>query len=387
MSSPGAPFVWTPGAAFPSVPSGQIGTVVISGTVSGVASLPVPYNIVLDSATVPVTILANGTTPQVASITGWDQTYDANGGGGYFVSGNIGALGAATPGGAGTAAGAGTAHGNLWAIGASGGGSSFLFSDDRSDSIVATQGTNWIATGANSHDRIWVTAGTAVIASSGADTIAIGAADATLMSTGDALVFGGTGSLFDLATSGMATLVGDKAAVTAAASGSASLLAYGGSDGHNALLGAGAAATLVGGGNGDVLSGLAGSNILVAGSGNETLFGGASAQTSFVGGSGTDVMVGLASGSAFYAGTGTDQVIAGGNSNQFNFVMGKAGGSMVVMGFNGTDTIDLVGYGPNAASTAFNSAQMAGGSTMITLADNTKITLLGFTDLAPHNIV
>ncbi|HET9020026.1 MAG TPA: hypothetical protein VFN46_10585, partial [Acetobacteraceae bacterium] len=150
----------------------------------------------------------------------------------------------------------------------------------------------------------------------------------------------------------------------------------------------GAAATLVGGGTGDQLAGLAGQNVLVAGGGNETLFGGDAARnTVFIGGSGTDVMAAQTGGSTFVAGTGTDQVLAAGTANGFDFRMGMAGGTMIVQGFGGTDTINLFGYAPDAATTAFNGAQVSAGNTVVTLADNTKIMLLGFTGLTQSNIV
>ncbi len=382
-SAPGAAYVWVPGSAFPTVPAGQYGSVQITGSVSGTASLPVPYNIATDDATGAVTIIANGTTPQVASVTGTDQTYLASAAAGYFVSGNFSAQGTAS-----TGTGAGRASGNLWLTGAAGSVPSYLASDGRTDSIVATQGTNWIATGNNSAVQIWIDAGTAIIASRGSDTIAIGAADATVVGSGSALVYGGSGALNFSAIAGTDTMIGGTAAVTAGASGSASLLAYGGSAGNNAMVGDGAGATLFGGGSGDQLAGLAGANMLLAGGGSETLFGGSAApNTVFVGGSGTDVMAAQAGGSQFISGSGTDQVLAAGDANQFDFTLGRAGGLMVVQGFNSSDVINLTGYAADAATTAFSTAQVSGGNTVLTLSDNTRIVLLGFTGLGQTNVV
>jgi hypothetical protein len=456
-SAPGAAYVWVPGASFPTVPSGQYGSVSITGTVSGTAILPVPYSLVTDDATGTVTIIASGTTPQVASIPASGQTYAARGGAGFFVSGNLqaqasptgtGAGGTASPTGTGVGAG-GTASptgtgvgaggtplgggsgntvggnqntgtgssasagmpatvanggspftpvaaqvtgtgqgGNLWRIGASGTTASYLASDGRADTIIASQGSNWIATGQNSSDRIWIDGGTAAIATRGADTIGIGAAEATVVGSGDGLVFaGGSKTLVD-AIAGAETVIGGTTAVTVTGSDSASLLAYGGSAGGNLMLNNGTAATLVGGGTGDRLVGLAGQNVLVASSGNETLFGGDAAKnTVFIGGNGTDVMAAQNGGNIFVAGTGTDQVLAAGTANAFDFRMGMAGGTMIVLGFDGTDTINLSGYAPDAATTAFHGAQLSGGNTVVTLADNTKIMLLGFTGLTQSNVV
>ncbi|HET8996510.1 MAG TPA: hypothetical protein VFN42_07570, partial [Acetobacteraceae bacterium] len=203
----------------------------ITGTVSGTAVLPVPYNIVVDDATTPVTVVANGTSPQVASVTRIGQLYGAQGGAGYFISGNFSAQGSASMG-----TGGGSGGGNLWVLGAVGNGNSFLASDSRADSIVAAQGANWIATGLNSSDRIWINGGTAVIASRGADTIAIGAAEATVVGSGEALVFAGSGKAVVAAIAGTDSVIGSTAAVTVTGSDSASLLAYGGSAGGNVML-------------------------------------------------------------------------------------------------------------------------------------------------------
>ncbi|MDA8253979.1 MAG: hypothetical protein M0Z28_33045, partial [Rhodospirillales bacterium] len=100
-SAPGAAFAWTPGATFPSVPAGQLGRVGFAGPVTGTAALPAQYNIVTDSATAPVMIIANGSSPQLATITGTGQTYNANGASGYFVSGNATATASPTGTGAG----------------------------------------------------------------------------------------------------------------------------------------------------------------------------------------------------------------------------------------------------------------------------------------------
>ena len=599
-SAPGTPYTWTTGGTFPSVPSGQLGRVDITGSVGGTAILPVPYNVVTDTATAPVTVIANGSLPQAATLTGQGQLYDANGGAGYFVSGNVaipatsvlgtggsssatGATGTSTTGtsttgtsttgtgatgttttgtgatgtvsgagngngnnntgtglgngagngtvssaavtaglampftsatvgsvsgsasttgiaslaggsstlghitlsapgsvqsaaggatvtesvsapagtgtiytavftnqnvaegmwqpvtlngsgqgsfsahlenngdyviavdnptspsavgestqvtllgagsssggGAGSTSGAGTASvgGNIWFIGSSSSVNSFLASGGQSDSILAIQGTNWISTQNNSTDHIWASSGNLVVGSTGADTIATGAADATVNSTGNALVFGGTGTLNYSAGSGMSTLVGGSAAVTVASTGSDTMLAFGGSGGGNEMLADGAASTLIGMGNNDTLAAFGGTgNVLLAGSGNETLYAGASATGSaFLGGSGTDAMVSGAAGSTFYAGTGTALVVASGNGNAFDFTMGKAGGMMVIAGFNSSDVINLSGYAANQMTSALSSAQVAGGSTTITLSDKTKIELVGFTGLSAHNI-
>jgi hypothetical protein len=51
----------------------------------------------------------------------------------------------------------------------------------------------------------------------------------------------------------------------------------------------------------------------------------------------------------------------------------------VVMNFSANDTVWLSGYGAAAAGDALSGATSSGGSTTITLADNTRIT---FSDIA-----
>lgn len=90
---------------------------------------------------------------------------------------------------------------------------------------------------------------------------------------------------------------------------------------------------------------------------------------------------------ATVAGTGTDHVLAADAANAFDIRADMARGTMIMQGFDGRDAINPFGYAPDAASTAFNGAQVSAGNTVVMLADNAKILLLGLTALTQSNIV
>lgn len=219
-------------------------------------------------------------------------------------------------------------------------------------------------------------------------------------------------------------LNGDAASTVLGGSGSETVfgssgggLFFGGMAGNNQLLAGGGAATLVGAGNGDQLwaNGPVG-DLLVAASGNETLgagnstsnnvlFGGtgndmiaADAGDTVIAGSGTPTIFGgrntvifAGSGSDLIAlgsgpdyvqmGTGNATIFAGPGSDLFSACNGQAGGNDLIVGFNTSDHILLGGYPvtPNITS--------RGSNTIITLSDDTHITLVGISSLAPNSII
>ena len=106
-----------------------------------------------------------------------------------------------------------------------------------------------------------------------------------------------------------------------------------------------------------------GASLVFAGSGNLTL----------AGGTGSMQVV---------TGSGTATVIEGAGPTTLQAVRGAAGGTDVISGFRpGTDTVELFGYLPGQQTVS-----SANGSTLIALADGTKITLLGVTDPG-HSII
>ncbi len=186
--------------------------------------------------------------------------------------------------------------------------------------------------------------------------------------------------------------------------------------------------TIVGGGSGDllVLKGVWNDNAVVAGAGNETLTG-ADANgygNTFFGGTGADLIVAggghdlVVAGSgaetinagtgqtAIFAGTGSDLIVGGDGSDYvqvgagsataftgagadlFAAVNGGGGGTELVVGFRvGTDQIALRSYAGSGTMAGITNSQVTGGSTVLTLADNTRITLQGVTNLGASSFV
>ena len=138
-----------------------------------------------------------------------------------------------------------------------------------------------------------------------------------------------------------------------------------------------------------MIFGAAGSDLLVAGGLSDTVVAGSGATTMFGGtglalldaGSGADLIV-TGTGSAYVqAGTGAATVQAGLGANTLVFLNGHGGGTMLVEGFEvGKDTLSLRGFGGGPQS-GVASSQAAGGGTILTLADNTRITLDGVASL------
>jgi Ca2+-binding RTX toxin-like protein len=158
----------------------------------------------------------------------------------------------------------------------------------------------------------------------------------------------------------------------------------GGTGGNNFLFAGTGPTTLFGGGSGDQLfaTGNAGQQ-LHAGSGNETLSGAfSSGADTYYGGSGSTQILGGSGNDTFVAGSGLATITAGLGNDLFVFFNGQAGGTDLVNNFiSGQDTIDLQGYGPNEVNNAVKNQQMSGGSTTITLSDNTRVTFTGVSAL------
>ena len=72
----------------------------------------------------------------------------------------------------------------------------------------------------------------------------------------------------------------------------------------------------------------------------------------------------------------------------FAFVDGGAGSSELIGGFRvGTDVLALRGYTGNGGTAGITNNQVTGGSTVLTLVDNTRITLQGVTNLGASSFV
>ena len=214
----------------------------------------------------------------------------------------------------------------------------------------------------------------------GADTIVTGSGDAQVQGgVGQTLVWA-DGPLSFLGSAGSSTVLGGAASVTVWG-GSGGGVFVGGSAGNDVLVAYLGGGTLVGAGSGDqMLVDNAGANVVVAGAGAETIWGGTAAvgDNSFWAGSGDDLMVGGIGNTTFVAGTGDSTVVASGGGNTLVVFDGLAGGQLDVTGWNPRhDQLDLERFASGAAAGAIASAVVAGGSTIVTLPDATRITFAG----------
>ena len=118
----------------------------------------------------------------------------------------------------------------------------------------------------------------------------------------------------------------------------------------------------------------AGTMKFIAGSGNDTIQAGSGA-TIASGGSGT---------LTFTAAKGAAAVVTTGSGHEvFDLVQGQAGGTLAIFGFkSGADVIHLQGY----AGTGVQSEVAYAGGTLVTLTDNTRIALAGFTYGSSHPV-
>jgi Ca2+-binding RTX toxin-like protein len=87
-------------------------------------------------------------------------------------------------------------------------------------------------------------------------------------------------------------------------------------------------------------------------------------------GSGADTVTG---------GSGASTIVGGSGNDVFGFVQGQAGGSEVILNFNASDNLAFKGYGYSLANPPAENITTFDGITsdVITLSDNTTITLVG----------
>ena len=172
--------------------------------------------------------------------------------------------------------------------------------------------------------------------------------------------------------------------------GSATTTVVLGGEGSGVIDGPNSTSTITGAGTvvahptstGDVytVSGAANANI-VAGAQNDFVDGsGSSGNEVFRAGTGNDTLI-AGSGAAILSGAigpnATAVLVSGSNlSTIFAFVDGQfSGGSDTIYGFKSSDVLSLQGYGADPQGTV----KSVGGSTVVTLPDNTTITIVGAT--------
>ena len=233
------------------------------------------------------------------------------------------------------------------------------------------------------HDSTFNLAGTASVQAGGNDTVNVGGAAATIggassaaFFTGGLLILGPTqgGSLQFNPGNGSATVAGADAPVTITGgqaddvtfTGSASgnmFVVFDGFEGNIARLDAGAAT---------------GDNTFVTGA---ILRGPFAPPTqppgTVLGGTGADLFVVRSAASSLTGGAG--------GANTYDFRASLTGGlTDVVSDFKAADRLAVSGYATNGSAVLAN-ATVSGGSTTITLSDQTRIILQNFTSLTPGN--
>jgi Ca2+-binding RTX toxin-like protein len=230
-----------------------------------------------------------------------------------------------------------------------------------------------------------------------------GALDVTTSGSA-ASVVGGFGSLFvtdngvsDTITAGFGFTSVTAATSAAVVVGGAGLLNFVGGAGASTIMGSSGNVAVTGGGGGMSLFGGAGGSIsyrnitdgsvsYTAGIGNETIDASLSGGHGlYVGGldtAGHNLLIAGAGADTLVAGSGADTLSGGGGANIFNFVAAQGGPAAndIISDFSAIDKVRLVGYVGGTALNAVNNAIVAGGSTTITLSDNTRITFTGLTD-------
>lgn len=323
-------------ATAPAVPSGSVG-IFIANQAQGI--VPAGYSDVIDAAAAPATITgaAGGSEIVLGGASGLS-----------FFAGSGASGTVALTGGNNVVVGPATGAGN-WSVTGQGGNNT-IFTGSGSDTVAAGSGSNAIGLGS----------GRNLVLSSGSDTVS--------GSTGRDTVIGQGGT--------QKIVIGTQGLTFVGGSGSASILAAAGS------------ATIFGGAGGNVaLFGNAQNNVLVAGTGNETLQGGsATGSERLFGGSGSATLVGGTGGNYFGAGTGNNVMVGGNGPDLFQFVNGQSGGVDVIDNFAAaSDKISLSGYGGSAVQQAVSTAAESGGSTVITLSDQTRIFLTGVSSVNTSN--
>ncbi len=228
---------------------------------------------------------------------------------------------------------------------------------------------------AGGFDSTYTLAGAASVNAGGNDTVNVAGATAlvqadTTPGAGSLLVNGptGAGTLKFTGGSGSATLAGGALAVTVAGADGGTVTFTGAASGNMFLVAtaAGADAALID------ASAATGANTFVTG-----VAGTAQATSTVLGGTGADL---------FLIGSAASSLTGGaGGVNTFDFVASATGGATdVITDFKPADRLGVSGYATNGAA-VLASATVSGGTTTITLSDQTRIVLQNYTTLTPGN--
>ena len=299
------------------------------------------------------------------------------------------------------------------------GGADTISATGSSDDVTVTGGGN----------DVFLASGLARVLSGGANTIVVAAGNAAVQASGGPgdVVFGNVGSyLDDTGGAGTDTIVASVATLHA---GSGGVVAFGRGTGSVLdLLSSVGASTVVGdpggvvsvqGANGGVFVGGSGGNNFIdsgngfgvdfAGGNNDTLFSSGAAGGYLIGATGSEYLLATKGGGLqqIYAGSGDDTLLGGTGSNLmvvgsgaatatgnagstlYEALNGHSGGSMTILDWNpAIDYLGLYGYGAGADQAALAGERPDGaGGTVITLADQTRITFVNVAGVGAANLI
>ncbi len=271
-----------------------------------------------------------------------------------------------------------------------GGGTSSVALPTGSTALVGMTGVATV-TSAGHHSTILGGSGSLNIVENGSNDTIVGGAGtagvgtATINAAGatDLTVFDGTSDLSFVGGSGSATIVGSASSHENIVGGSGPLVVANGG-GQATVQGGTGGTTLFGAAGGQsYYTGSAGAATFVGGAGSETLSAaGSSTNNIFWGGSGAESLAGGSGNDTFTAGSASSTLTGGAGADNFVFQHNALAGNDVtdiVTDFSAAqgDGVILAGYAVGEAANALATATSAGGSTTLTLSDNTKITFLG----------
>jgi Ca2+-binding RTX toxin-like protein len=371
----------------PTAGGGTKTELMITGNVSGSATIPAGWNYVVDNSTVPTTVSG----ANLALITG-------TAGGSFNVSGQSTV---AVEGGNNSVSASGlymisTASGNN-TVSATGIGT---VATDIGSNLIGVSGINDVLS--VGHDTVLAGVGLTTVNSAGSNSLIFGNANGqgllTVTDTGSNDTVAGMGSattvtagagshgLFVFGSSGSLTFVGGSTAATVLGSSIGSSVVGGsggvlfGSEGHDTVSGKAPGGATIFGTSGHDVTYLGAGNLLYAAtagsetlnaagsSGTNALFAVGSANASIMGGSGTNL---------YDAGAGADTFTGGSGSNTYFFLAANTAGSHdFITGLSSTDAVGLIGYDSTASSIS-----VANGSATLTLSDKTQITFLNVTNI------
>ena len=294
--------------------------------------------------------------------------------------------------------------------------------------LVAGSGSDTVTSGIGT-DNLYGSAGSSVLLGGGGDDLFVASTgDSTVFAgAGNAMVYGNTGPLVFVNSASTATVftgsgfagVFGGTGTLQAYGGAGGGVFYGGTAGNNILVAGNGATSILGGGDGDrlttnsaapdvlaagqgneTLSGTgssgndlyfagggnaliaagSGSSLVMAGSGRDSVFTGATGSATIFGAGGSTLVVEGRGTATFAAGSGSATVDGGSGADLVSIVDGHAGGSLTINDFKpGTDQVGLFGYAQGQLAQALASAVTAGGSTTLTLSDQTRLVFSGFT--------